>query len=768
MTELQYELRNQYNTLNIRYLLRPYQRAHRSDIRVPMQAAPFLKDLVLVGGGHAHVHVLKSFAMKPMPGVRLSLIARDIETPYSGMIPGFIAGQYTFDECHIDLARLCAWTGARLIHAEATGIDRTNRQVLLKDRPAVSYDLLSLDVGAAPSLEAIAGAAEWAMPVKPIAELGRRWLAFLERMRSWAGPLNIVVIGGGAGGVELALAVDHHLRAAATGAKLQVTLVTKGEILTGQADAARRKMRAIFQRRGMRLLEGEASRRIERGTVQLEDGKRLEADAAFVVTEASAAGWFATTGLPLDERGFVAVDDTLRSTDDEHVFAVGDCATMLKHRRPKAGVFAVRQGPPLAENLRRALLGKPLEPFVPQRRYLSILGTGDGHAVATRGGWAIEGAWVWRWKDHIDRKWMRMYREPPARPMAMASAAPPDPALADAEARRLLADIGMRCGGCGAKVGADALSRVLARLGLFGSEAADDAAIIEVPAGRALVQSVDFFRTFIDDPFVFGEIAAVHALGDVWAMGARAHSALALAVVPAAAERLMEEDLFQMLSGARRVLDEAGCALIGGHSGEGPEAALGFSVNGLVEPARALRKGGLKPGDRLVLTKPLGTGVIFAAAMRGAARGLWIEAALASMRRPSSKAAEAIVAAGAHACTDVTGFGLAGHLAEMVRASGAVAVDLHLDRLPVLDGAAELFAQGFASSLQPENLRARHLIDGMDRLAHHPKLPLLFDPQTAGGLLAAVPADAVDRIEGVVIGEVQARTEGATFIRLVD
>jgi selenide,water dikinase len=738
-----------------------------------MQAAPLLKDLVLVGGGHAHVDVLKSFGMKPMPGVRLTLIGRDIETPYSGMIPGFVGGHYSFDECHIDLARLCAWTGARLIHAEAVGIDRDNRRVALKDRPPVAYDLLSIDVGSAPNLETIPGAAQWATPVKPIAELGRRWLAFLERMKAWLGPLNVVVIGGGAGGVELALAIDHRLRETAKGAQIQVTLATMGEILAAQADAARRRMRAIFQRRGVRLLENAETTRIDRGAVQLDNGKWLEADAVFVVTEASAVKWFAKTGLPLDERGFIAIDDTLRSTGDEHIFAVGDCATVLKHPRPKAGVFAVRQGPPLAANLRRVLLGETPRPFAPQRRYLSIIGTGDGHAVATRGSWAIEGAWAWRWKDHIDRKWMRMYREPPARPMQMVST-PPDPALADAEAKRLLADIGMRCGGCGAKVGANALSRVLARLDpspvsgvAIGLDAPDDAAMIEVPAGQALVQSVDFFRTFVDDPFVFGEVAAVHALGDVWAMGARAHSALALAVVPAAAERLMEEDLFQMLSGARRVLDAAGCALIGGHSGEGPEAALGFSVNGLIDPARALRKGGLKPGDRLVLTKPLGTGVIFAAAMRGAARGAWVAAALASMRTPSAAAAGALVAAGAHAGTDVTGFGLVGHLAEMIRATGdAVAVELDLDALPALDGAVELFARGFASSLQPENLRARHLIDGMDRAATHPKLPLLFDPQTAGGLLASLPADTTLGVDAVQIGTVKRRNGEAPPIVL--
>ena len=369
-----------------------------------------MRDLVLIGGGHAHVHVLKQFGERPLQDARVTLVGRDVETPYSGMIPGFVAGHYSFEECHIDLAQLCARSGARLVHAEATGIDRAQRRVLLKDQPAVPYDLLSIDVGSAPNVGAIAGAGQWAIPVKPIAELGRRWLEFSERMKSWPGPLNVMVIGGGAGGVELALAIDHRLREIAKAASLQVTLATKDEILAGQAEAARRRLRAIFRRRGIRLLEHAGAQRIERGAVRLEDGQWQQADAVFVVTEASAAPWFADTGLPLDEKGFLAVDDTLASTGDARIFAAGDCATALNHRRPKAGVFAVRQGPPLADNLRRVLGGEAARPFIPQRRYLSLLGTGDGRAVATRGRWAIEGRWVWWWKDHIDRKWMRMYR----------------------------------------------------------------------------------------------------------------------------------------------------------------------------------------------------------------------------------------------------------------------------------------------------------------------------------------------------------------------
>src|SRR5512139_1495813 len=223
-----------------------------------------MRHLVLIGGGHAHVHVLKQFGEKPLQDAQVTLVGRDIETPYSGMIPGFVAGHYSFADCHIDLAKLCARSGARLVHAETTGIDRARRQVLLKDQPALAYDLLSIDVGSAPNVGAIAGADQWAIPVKPIAELGRRWLEFSEGMKTWLGPLNVMVIGGGAGGVELALAIDHRLRALAKAASLQVTLATKDEILAGQAEAARRKLRAIFQRRGIRLLEHAGAQRIER------------------------------------------------------------------------------------------------------------------------------------------------------------------------------------------------------------------------------------------------------------------------------------------------------------------------------------------------------------------------------------------------------------------------------------------------------------------------------------------------------------------------
>jgi len=359
-----------------------------------------MQHLVLVGGGHAHVHVLAAFGKRPMADVQLTLVARDVRTPYSGMIPGFVAGRYSFDDFHIDLAALAARTGARLLHAEAIGVDRPGRLVLLKNQPPLAYDVLSLDVGAAPDLGFIPGAAEHAVPVKPIAGFGKRWLAFLDRAR---GPQRIIVIGGGAGGVELALAIDHRL------AEAHVVLATRDVILAGHGRSAQRKMRGILARRGIRVAENDAAVGIETEGVRLASGEQLAADATFVVTEATAPHWLSYIGLTLDERGFVALAATLRSSDPR-IFAAGDCGTVLKHPRPKSGVFAVRQGPPLAANLRRVLSGAAPLPFVPQRRHLAIIGTGDGRALATRGNWSVEGQWVWWWKDHIDREWMRRYR----------------------------------------------------------------------------------------------------------------------------------------------------------------------------------------------------------------------------------------------------------------------------------------------------------------------------------------------------------------------
>ena len=729
-------------------------------------ASPVLRDIVLVGGGHSHVMVLHMFAMRPLPGVRLTLICTDTDTPYSGMLPGYIAGHYSFDEVHIDLRRLAGFAGARYYRDEVTGIDRAARKVICRQRPPLSYDALSINIGSTPQLDGVPGAADHVVPVKPIRRFNERWLALFERVRCHAGTTTVAVVGAGAGGVELTLAMQYRLRneliqRGRNPDELRFHLFSaEAQILPTHNARVRRAFAGVLAERGVMVHCNAEVSRVDAGRLQTQSGDILDADEIVWVTQAGGAPWLADTGLALDQSGFIRVSDTLQSETDPLIFAAGDCASMHGHRLEKAGVFAVRQGRPLAENLRSSVTGQPLQRYRPQSRWLALISTGDRHAVASRGALYARGDWVWRWKDWIDRRFMRKFTElEPMTATAPATQATPRantvPLAAEEQAQAISA-VAMRCGGCGAKVGATVLSRALASVHpierddvLIGLHAPDDAAVMRVPPGKAMVHSVDFFRAFIDDPWLFGRIAANHALGDIFAMGAEAQSATAIATVPPGLESKVEDTVFQMMAGAVSVLNEAGCALVGGHTGEGSELALGFAINGLIDEklAGVLTKGGMRPGDVLILTKPIGTGTLFAAHKLLKAgfvcKGRWIDAALESMQLSNRAALPVLLAHGATACTDLTGFGLLGHLVEMTKPSG-VDAELDLAALPLLAGAAECVAAGVLSSLQPANLRLRRALANQEAAAGHPNYPLLFDPQTAGGLLASVSADQAD------------------------
>ena len=723
-----------------------------------MQAAtPVLRDIVLIGGGHSHVGVLHRFAMKPLPGARLTVICTDTDTPYSGMLPGYIAGHYAFDEVHIDLRRLAEFAGARYYRDEVVGIDRGAGKVLCRNRPPVAYDALSINIGSTPQLAGVAGAAEHAVPVKPIRRFNERWLALLARVCRHPGPTVIAVVGAGAGGVELTLAMQYRLRneLAVLGRdpdELRFHLFSAApQILATHNSQVRRAFDSVLAERGVVVHRCAEVTRMTAGQLQTRSGEVLDADEIVWVTQAGGALWLRESGLALDDRGFVRIRDTLQTETDPLIFAAGDCAAMIDHPLEKAGVFAVRMARPLAENLRRTLLRQPLIHYRPQRHWLALISTGDRHAIASRGGFYSRGDLVWRWKDWIDRRFMRRFTELTPRTMT-AAASGEAIALEEHERTQTIPAMAMRCGGCGAKVGAAVLSRALAGVPaserddvLIGLHAPDDAAVVRIPAGKASVQTVDFFRAFIDDPWLFGRIAANHALGDIFAMGGEAQTATAIVTVPPGLDGKVGDTVFQMMAGAASVLEEAGCALVGGHTGEGQELALGFAINGLIDEslAHVMRKGGMKAGDSLILTKPVGTGTLFAAHARLQAAGRWIDAALESMQVSNRAGASCLIAHGATACTDVSGFGLLGHLLEMTRASG-VDAELELAALPILDGAVDTVAVGIFSSLQPANLRLGRSVRNAESFVDHPRYPLLFDPQTAGGLLASVPAESVD------------------------
>ncbi|MBD2102101.1 selenide, water dikinase SelD [Leptolyngbya sp. FACHB-261] len=719
-----------------------------------MQAAqPIVKDLVLVGGGHSHAIALKQFGMKPLPGLRITLISETSDTPYSGMLPGHVAGFYSHDECHIDLRALAQFAQAQFYVDRVIGLDLENRRLICANRPDVQFDLLSINTGSTPKALAVPGALDYSLPIKPVPRFLAAWQQLVAAVAEAPEiPRSLAVVGGGAGGVELTLAVQAHLQqllqaAGQPSTNLQIHLFQRSaDLLPTYAPWVSRRFHQILQQRGVQVHLQETVCEVQPQQVICESGLMVKFDHLFWVTRASAPAWLRESGLVTDAEGFVQVNSYLQSSHPQ-VFAAGDVAALVQ-ARPKAGVFAVRQGKPLYENLRRTLLGQPLKPYYPQARSLALIGTGDRSAVALRGAWGAESRLLWRWKDHIDRQFMQRFSNLPVmtqrlEPSAIAEASQAEPAQSS-----------MRCAGCGSKVSSSVLARVLRRIQsqqlgwserddiLIGLEAPDDAAVVQVPAGQVMLHTLDHFRSLINDPFVFGQITANHCLSDLFAMGATPQSALAMVTIPYAEEAKVEETLYQLLSGVLKVLAQAQTPLVGGHTSEGAELSLGLSCNGLAEPQHLLRKGGLQPGQALILTKPLGTGTLFAAQMRLQAKGAWIDAAVQSMLQSNQSAVSALRQHQATACTDVTGFGFLGHLLEMVRASDQVAVDLDLEAIPALPGACETLRLGIVSSLQPQNLQASHQIQNQNAAEwlQHSHYPLLFDPQTSGGLLAAVPA----------------------------
>ena len=736
-----------------------------------------LAHLVLVGGGHSHLSVLRAFAMRPEPGVRITVITREWHTPYSGMLPGLVAGTYGVDECHIDLSPLSRAAGARLIADEVVELRASERELLTDTGRRIHYDLLSINCGIVPDTSGLAAGRDLVVPVKPIGRFLGRWREMHEALRVQTrdgGIARLLVVGAGAGGVELALAARRALRGMSVsvsiadgGAEIGPTLPARARVaLLGEVAAA-----------GIAVHTSARVTRVSPDAVETTSGQRIAADHVLWVTSGAAPDWLATSDLATDAQGFVSVDNALRSTSHDDVFAAGDAASMSATPRPKAGVFAVRQGPVLADNLRRALLAMPLRGYAPQRRFLALISLANRRAIGVRGDWWSVGGWLWRWKDWIDRRFVARFdlvKHSLNAPAELAMRHDTNPSRLPQAAAEGNA---MHCAGCAAKLGAGVLSRALASVQapttsgvLLGLADRDDAAVLAADT-RPLALTIDGFRALVSDPYEFGALAMNHALGDVFAMGAAPAGALALVTVAHAAPRLQESDLSDVLAGALSVLNPLAVPLLGGHSAEGAELSVGFSVVAHVPSAGWLGKRGLVSGDVLILTKALGVGALFAAEMRGVARSRWLRAAITSMLQSLAPAAASLRGAGARGCTDVTGFGLLGHAREMAQAS-AVGVEIWLDQVPYYDGALHVVASGITSSLQASNEHVLSDFVLVDVEPEDPRVRLLMDPQTCGGLLAGVPASQAEvclnslRQQGytvAVVGRVTpARRDGRT------
>jgi pyridine nucleotide-disulfide oxidoreductase family protein len=364
-----------------------------------------MKRLLLAGGGHAHLQVLQAAAREPFAGATITLVTPFGGQFYSGMLPGFVAGHYRAEACTIPLPPLAAAARVQWIEGRIAALDAARRQATLADGRVLDYDLLSLDTGSAVDREAIPGAREHGLFLRPV----EHFVQLVERLFDQAArrALDVAVVGGGAGGFEIALALAHRLATLETGSRVSWVTGADGP-LPGFAPAVRAHAIAALQARRVTVLPF-MCRSIEAGALRLDNGTRVACDAPVLALAGSAPPWLAASGLALDDKGFVSTGPTLRSRSHAEVFAAGDVATRADAPHAKSGVHAVRAGPPLALNLRRASGGGELQPYRPQQRTLYLLSTGSKRAIAAWGGWSAAGRWVWWWKDRIDRGFVRRF-----------------------------------------------------------------------------------------------------------------------------------------------------------------------------------------------------------------------------------------------------------------------------------------------------------------------------------------------------------------------
>ncbi len=687
---------------------------------------PLIQNVVLVGGGHAHALVLRKWAMKPLAGVRLTLISPGPTAPYTGMLPGFVAGHYSRADLDIDLVRLANFAGARLILGIASSIDREAQTVTVAGRPPIPYDLISINVGITSDMPSMPGFSQFGTAAKPLGPFSRRWTEFVRSGNVTES--SVAVIGGGVGGCELAMAMNYRLKSA--GRDPKVTLIDRGEILSDVGDRARAGLRSEMEQQGISVLEHTEA--VEVTSVGVTTNHGGVVPAAFVVSASGARpyDWVADVGLT-HTGGFLTISETLQSLSDPKVFAVGDCADMAFDPRPKAGVFAVRQAPILHDNIRAVLTGQPLVPYDPQKDFLKLISLGGKRAGADKFERFSKGRSLWRLKHKIDTEFMAKLADLPK----METSVVPNNAILGL--REAIEDDPPLCGGCGAKVGADVLAGPLAALPP--SERSDitrlpgdDAAVVTV-GGAAQVLTTDQLRSFTSDPYRMAKISALHAMGDIWAMGAAPQAALVTVTLPQLSGELQAEWLHEIMAGASAAIGPTGAEIVGGHTSMGAELALGFSLTGLLtKPPITLA--GARVGQTLILTRPLGSGLLLAADMQFRAAGHNIASLLETLETPQGDAATILASAGASAMTDVTGFGLAGHLLGMLRQSD-VGAQLRVDSIPLFEGVEDVVVSGIRPHLFSNNRQAIPAAYGND----DPRVVSLVDPQTAGGFLAAVP-----------------------------
>jgi selenide, water dikinase len=705
-----------------------------------LNAKNFYK-VILVGGGHSNIQVIKAWAMNAPTNAKLILISSNAYAPYSGMLPLYLMGKYTFDQIHFDLRRICSLANVEFIESEVTAIDRFKKLVKLKNRPNVSFDIISINVGITPAQTFQFNADSLGITLfslKPISKLIKSFEYFLTIVKTWPDDkvINVSMIGGGAAGVEVALAIDIRLKKMN---KLhQLTLFQRSEkLIHNHSKKASLLLYDKLQIAGIEVkLQTEISH-FDNNVLFDTKGRTYTADFTFFSTDAKAPRWFEKSGLPICEKGFLKVNKYLHLEDDPHFYSAGDCIKFSEFDLPKAGVYAVRQGPVLKNNILYNLGYKNKKIiYKPQKTILGLIHCGENETIYSKGQIVASGKRFFKLKDYIDNKFMKnfsvpffLYHQKNMKGMKGMKGM--------REIDYLRPDEINTCGGCGSKVSPDILYGILHSEEFKQFENVlpailDDAPSFESPSGE-ISSSIDGFRPFINDPYLFGKIATLHALSDLAANGAQPLNVNLSITAKIAPQKFQLYELKQMMFGVCEVLKKHNMKIIKGHTNEGTESNLTLSVNG-ISNHHSFKKNNLNEGDILILTKPIGSGILLRALMLGECQGDWCRELIDELLKDNLDINNTLNSFSISAMTDVTGFSLFGHLCEMLTGVNLKA-DINFNNIKTMNGVDELLQKNISSHLAPKlaEYYSPYLLNepSFDTRA-------MFDPQTNGGLLIAI------------------------------
>ncbi|WP_269616617.1 selenide, water dikinase SelD [Prochlorococcus marinus] len=711
----------------------------------------FSDHLVLAGGGHTHALVLLRWAMNPKlkPAGMITLVNKASTTTYSGMFPGVVAGKYKIDEILIDLRNLASKAGVSFVLAEIEGIDLKEKKLLLSGRPEIEYSSLSLNIGTKTNLNSkstISVDKCLAVPIKPFFQ-SYKFIVGQDKHKDDSSAKPFVIIGGGLAGIEIAFSLRKRWPKRAIYLKVKSGRKINNNLLTH-----------------LKFLN-----------IEITQKNPSDLYPKLICTGNKSFDWIKDSGLPLDENGRVLTKNTLQVLNYPELFAVGDCGVIKDHPRPSSGVWAVRSAKPLAKNLESLSKGLKLEKWKPQRKAIQLL---DINSINKKSkafmswGEVMIGPFDFlsRLKESIDINFISKFD-----------------LIKDIDSEMSSEKEMIKCRGCASKLAFTPLRSVLKKLDSIEPSADDSIDIGILNSSKNLIQSVDGFPALISDPWLNGRLLAFHSCSDIWACGGSVVSAQSVVNLPAVPNNLQQELLFHFLEGVNSALTIQGAKLIGGHTLESRKIAedpfsLGIesslTVNGTIDNKKYFwSKGGMKKGDQILISRSLGTGIIFSAFMNGKVRPYIIDSVLIEMNKSQHNVVNYINQLTivkqhpkvVNACTDITGFGLLGHLSEMLESTNndqlkmnlePLKIVLKLDHIPVYDGVKELVDKGFESTLAPSNEVFLKNIDGDKNLKfelisnnfisnnslYNTMLKILVDPQTCGPLVISCPSIYSERL----------------------